>query len=117
MTATAELMEFLATLPGRCPQCGFATREQGHRGDCPNRSEWTTFVAALKQAVRHDGTVHQGDIRPLIRGRIEPKHIGQQYKRAIREHILREIDREQSNDEQGRNTNKWEPVYRLRSAA
>jgi hypothetical protein len=51
-----------------------------------------------------------------VRGRIEPKHVGLNYRRAIREGLLREISREQSNDEAGRNTNKWEPIYELRAS-
>jgi hypothetical protein len=117
--------EYVRSLPGRCQGCGFHIATQGcacaggrlkfeqqaNAGD-----EWGIFVAALREAVR-DGEVHQRDMRPLIRGRIEPKHIGLFYRRAKRDGLLIEVRREQSNDEQGGNTNKWEPIYELRAAA
>lgn len=84
---------------------------------CGRPDEWSLFVAALKSSVRSDGTVHQSDVRPKIRGRIHPKHIGQFYARARRDGLIRELRREQSGDVAGRNTNKWEPVYELSSAA
>jgi hypothetical protein len=81
--------------------------------------EWTVFTRALRDAARKsdDGLVHQRHTRPLLRDHLEPKRIGLAFRRAIREGLIREVRREQSNDEAGRNTNKWEPVYELRSAA
>ena len=110
----------LAEYPDRC-YFGFALREQ-HPELCQcaeGNDEWQVFTAALRDAMRRsdDGLVHQKHARPLLRGRIEPKRIGLAYRRAIREGLIREVRREQSNDEIGKNTNKWEPVYELRSAA
>ena len=82
----------------------------------PSADEWDLFVTVLRSAAR-DGRVHQSAVRPLLRGRMQAKHIGLAYRRAIREGLLREVTRERSDDEHGRNTNKWEPVYELRSAA
>jgi hypothetical protein len=31
---TGELRAYLSTLPGRCPECLMAPREQGHAGGC-----------------------------------------------------------------------------------
>jgi hypothetical protein len=107
---------WLKSQPGRCPD-GFDLVTQ-HPGlcKCTDEPEWLIFTAALRQAAR-GGEVHQRNMRPLLRGRIKPQQIGQQYKRAIREGLIAEIGREESNDQIGRNTNKWEPVYELRSAA
>ena len=54
-------------------------------------TEWRTFTAALRAAVRDDGTVHACDVRPLVRGRIEPKHIGESWRRARNEGLLVEV--------------------------
>lgn len=104
----------LAHVGGRCAY-GYAPIQHPDLCNCAE-SEWSIFVRALHKVVR-DGEVHQRDVRPLIRGQINPKHIGGCYTRAKREGLLREIRREPSNDVAGRNTNKWEPVYELRSAA
>ena len=103
------LVASLATLPGRCTSCGFHVRTQGCR--CPD-GEWITFVSALRAAAV-DGVIHQSAVRPLIRGRIEAKHIGQLYRRARTEGLLREVDHERSDDAAGRNSHRLEPVYRL----
>lgn len=115
---TTTLPTYLATIPGRCPD-GFASAQHPRLCSCresTSPSEWVIFTSALRKAAK-SGRVHQGDVRPLIRGRIEPRHIGRCYSRARREGLLVEVGREQSNDVAGRNTNKWEPVYELRSAA
>lgn len=83
----------------------------------PARDEWDIFVAALRSAVDTAGEIHQGDVRPLIRGRIEPKHIGQFYRRARKEGLIKFLRKEQSNDEQGRNTHHDSPVYELKGTA
>lgn len=110
--------------PGRCAQ-GFDHAKQPGLCACDvehrplgaiTPAEWATFTAALRKVAR-DGEVHQRDMRPLIRGRIKPSHIGACYTRAISMRLIREVRRERSNDVQGRNTNKSEPVYELRSAA
>lgn len=109
------LLAWAASQPDRCARGFHLTAQHPDLCDCQS-DEWRVFTAALRQVAR-DGEVHQRDMRPLLRGRIEASHIGQQYKRAIREGVIREIRREQSNDVAGRNTNKFEPVYQLRSAA
>lgn len=109
---------YLKALPGRCDGCGYHPATQGHGDDCaPVRptEEWPTFVAALRSAAVH-GVVHQSAVRPLIRGRIEPKHIGILYRRAKAEELLVEIGHERSDDAPGRNSGRMEPTYRLTAA-
>ena len=108
-----NLDAYLASRGDRCPGCGY---HPAHQGCVCETDEWALFTAALRQAARGN-KVRQRHVRPLIHGRIEPKHIGLLYRRARREGLLREVDREESNDVKGGNTNKWEPVYELRSAA
>lgn len=116
---SAVLDAWLRSQSSRCDQCGAHVPTQGHGGPCapvaPD-SEWATFLMALRKAAV-DGVVRQAKVRPLIRGRIEPKHIGQQYKRAIREGVLVERAPERSDDELGKNAGRWEPTYELRPAA
>lgn len=118
---TPTLDAYLAGFSDRCSDCGAHEATQPHRDDCrlgtAETSEWAIFRAALRKAARDDGSVHQADVRPLIRGRIEPKHIGTLYRRARTEGLLREIDHERSDDLAGRNAGRLEPVYELRSAA
>lgn len=115
---TPTLDAYLASFSDRCDDCGAHT-VQPHRDDCRisgDTSEWAIFLAALRAAEK-GGEVHQGDVRPLIVGRIAPKRIGLAYKRAIREGVLTFIRKEPSTDERGRNTHHDSPVYELRSAA
>ncbi len=112
----------LANLNGRCAHGFHPTQRRFH--DCPDLApvapptEWSIFTTALKQAVRDDGSIHQADVRPLIRGRIEPKHIGQLWRRARSEGLVRDTgEREQSNDVAGRNADKLDRVYALGRAA
>lgn len=110
---------YLARRPNRCTH-GYAPNQ-----GCPDctpvapvigTGEWPLFVAVLRKVARPDGTVHQGDVRPLIRGRIAPKHIGQLYRRARTEGLLVDTgDREPSSDSAGRNTDKTSRIYRLAS--
>lgn len=104
--------DWLATFSDRCSEGYHLTAQHPHLCECQGDDEWSVFRAALRSAAK-DGRVHQADVRPLIRGRIEPKHIGLAYRRAVREGLLTEVSRERSNDEAGRNTNKWEPVYEV----
>ena len=114
------LTEYLANLPGRCPN-GFDIKTQ-HPRYCrckatlpvaPPTSEWDVFVAAVKAAAR-DGLVHQRDVRPAIRGRVAPKSIGTFYRRAKSEGWLRDTgEREPSDDVVGRNADKLDRVYAL----
>ncbi len=114
-----SLTEWLATRTDRC-QNGF-TAEQ-HPAFCACKtgaaSEWAIFRTAVRSAARDDGTVHLCDVRPLIRGRIEPKHIGQMWRRARSEGLVRDTgEREQSDDVAGRNADKLDRIYRLGRAA
>ena len=68
------------------------------------------FLAVLAE-VGVGGVVHQRDVRPRVRGRMESHLVGRCYSRAKADRILTEISRERSNDVIGRNTNKDEPVY------
>lgn len=114
----------LHTRPGRC-ESGYDIKTQ-HPAFCKCSAgapvapptEWQIFTTALKAAVRDDGSIHQADVRPLIRGRIEPKHIGQLWRRARSEGLVRDTgEREQSNDVAGRNADKLDRVYALGRAA
>jgi hypothetical protein len=110
----------LDRLPGRCPS-GYDLRTQhgpaAYQCSCDAADdEWSVFVAAVRSSARADGSVHQCDVRPLIRGRIEPKHIGQMWKRARRERLLVEVGHERSDDEPGKNAGRMEPYYELRAA-
>lgn len=111
-----SLASWAAAQPGRCPY-GYAAMQ--HPGACEcAESEWAIFVAAVKSSVRADGTVHIGDVRPKIRGRIAPKHIGQMWRRARSEGLVRDTgEREPSTDAHGRNLDKLERIYALERAA
>jgi hypothetical protein len=112
-TQDSGLEAALRSLPGRCAGCLYDVKHQGCR--CVD-GEWSTFVTAIRAAAV-GGIVHQRNVRPMIRGRIEPKHIGQQYARAIREGLLVEGSPERSDDSVGKNAGRWEPSYELRSTA
>lgn len=119
-----SLDAYLATQPDRCPGCGHHAETQGHGAGCAPTApaaptgEWPTFVAALRRAARSDGTVHQCDVRPLIRGRVKPKHVGTFYRQAKADGLLVDTgDREPSNDAAGRNTDKLDRIYALGRAA
>ena len=100
--------------------------EIAHTGNAPTLApvplgaitpeEWATFTAALRAAAV-DGLVHQSAVRPLIRGRIQPKHIGQCYRRARTLGLIVADEPERSDDYAGRNAGRWEPKYRLGAAA
>lgn len=110
---------------GRCAAGFDLTTQHGDNGlcKCPESAtvtagtDWHTFVTALKQAVRDDGTVHACDVRPLVRGRIAPKHIASCYRSARQSGLLVEAGHERSNDERGRNAGRMEPYYELRAVA
>ena len=78
--------------------------------------EWSVFLAALRSAAV-DGIVHQDNVRPLIRGRIEPKRIGRCYARAKREGLLVPVGIDESHDYAGKNAGRPEPRYQLREAS
>lgn len=105
------LADRLATYSDRC-RYGFSI-EHHHPlyCSCTEGSEWSIFVAALKQARRSDGSISQTDMRPLIKGRVAPKHVGPLYQRAVREHLIRRIGREDSTDVAGRNSHHEQAVY------
>lgn len=110
-------IEALALLPGRC-QHGYHVTQRTLCGDCtPATDEWATFTAALKAAVRADGTVHASDMRRLVGGRIEPRHIGTLYRRARSRGLLVEAGHERSDDVAGKNAGRLEPFYSIGSAA
>lgn len=97
-----------------CVECARRALERATSTAAPD--EWSVFIAALSSAAV-GGEVHQRDVRPKLRGRVKPQHVGKCYSRAIREGLITEVRRERSNDTVGRNTNKYEPVYRLERAA
>jgi len=111
------LATWAATQPNRC-SLGFALAHHPTFCACSDLGEYAVFVSALRQAVRQDGTVHQCDVRPLVRGRVAPKHVGTLYRRAKAEGLLADTgEREPSNDVAGRNADKLDRIYALRSAA
>jgi hypothetical protein len=107
---------WLATFEDRCARGFHLTAQHPALCDCQDGDEWAVFTAALFAAAR-DGRVHQRVVRPHIRGRIEPNHVGILYRRALSEGLLREVDHERSDDVDGKNAGRLEPVYALRGAA
>lgn len=104
----------LAHAPGRCAH-GYAAEQHPHFCACSTpgvSDEHSTFVAALRTARREDGTVHVNDVRPLVRGRIAPKHIGTLWRRAVAERLITFVGWEDSTDAVGRNADKKSRVYR-----
>lgn len=103
--------------PGRCAH-GFHIATQRGFCDCTESDEWSTFLAAIEQAAAQspDGLVHQTAVRPLIAA-IPPKHRGLLYRRARNDGLLVEAGWEQSTDIAGRNGDKQQRYYELRSAA
>lgn len=112
---------FIAKLSTRSDRCdaGWAENQhpQFHACDYFGGSEWTTFTRVLRESVRGDGTIHQADVRPRLRGRIEPKHIGLCWKRAKRDGLVVEAGFERSNDEEGKNAHRMEAFYELTGGA
>lgn len=107
----------LDVLPDRCDH-GFAPAHHPTFCECADMGEWAIFVRALRSVVRDDGSIHQRDVRPLIRGRIEPKHIGGLYVRARKGGLIRDTRRkEPSGDHAGRNGDKESRVYEWTGAA
>lgn len=107
---------YLAEQPDRCQHGYHLTLQHPDLCDCQPPAEWPLFVAALRRAKRVDGTVHVNDVRPLIRGRIAPKHIGTLYRRAVAEGLLETIPGgsgwEPSTDVVGRNSDKMSRVWK-----
>jgi hypothetical protein len=101
--------------PAQSDRCGYGYAPAQHPGLCRcQESEWAVFRAAVVASVRPDGTVHQSDVRPRIKGRIEPKHIGGMYRRAKNVGLLVDTGEvEQSTDVGGRNTDKFSRIYRV----
>lgn len=109
-----DLTAWATTRPDRCPTCGFHLARQACT--CAS-SEWGRFVTALHAAAGTDGLIHQRDMRPLIRGRVEPKHIGTFYRRAKAEGLIADTgEREPSSDVIGRNADKLDRIYALRAS-
>lgn len=75
---------------------------------------WALFVRTLRANVRSDGTVHACDIRPLVRGRIEPRQLSSLWRRAQSKSVglIRQVDVERSDDVAGKNAGRPEPVYK-----
>lgn len=81
-------------------------------------AEWSTFLAAIKRvAAENGGQVDANKVRPLVRGRIEPKHIATAYAVAKRAELIERIGINESTDTEGKNAGRPQPLYRLRSAA
>lgn len=108
----------------RCAAGFDLTTQHGDNGlcKCPESAsvtagtDWHTFVTALKQAVRDNGEIHQGDVRPLIQT-IPHKSRGLLYRRARTLGLIEQVGLEQSTDVAGRNGDKLQRIYKLRSAA
>ncbi len=114
MTASPGLDAWAARQESRCA-CGFHVATQGCHCPTADDRDWLIFVNAARK-VEKAGRVHQCDMRPLLRGALDPKSIGRQYARAKREGLLIEREPERSNDEVGRNAGRWEPTYELAAA-
>lgn len=126
----SALDDFLTDLPGRCVH-GYHPKQRHSCTDTPSPAwamhsaqpasnssagagEWPFFVSVLRKVARADGTIHQGDVRPLIRGRIPAKHIGQLWKRARNDGLIVDTGEwERSTDVEGRNSDKRCRVYVL----
>lgn len=81
-------------------------------------AEWATFIGAVRQvAAAHAGVVDQNKVRPLIRGHIEPKHIGAAFSTAKRLGLLERIGINESTDAEGKNAGRPQPLYKLGAAA
>lgn len=72
---------------------------------------WSFFLRTIRESVRSDGTLHVNDVRPKIRGKVEPKRIGQFWKRAATLGLIRFKEWEQSTDEAGGNSDKLARVH------
>lgn len=121
----SALDTYLAALPGRCTH-GYHPKQRHSCTKTPSPAwtspqspdssagEWPFFVSILRKVTRADGTIHQGDVRPLIRGRIPAKHIGQLWKRARNDGLIVDTGEwERSTDVEGRNGDKQCRIYRL----
>lgn len=76
----------------------------------PN-NEWSFFLRTLRACVREDGTLHVNDVRPHLRGKVEPKHVGLYWRRAATLKLIRFKEWEQSTDEAGGNSDKLARFY------
>lgn len=80
--------------------------------------EWDVMVSALRTvAAEHNGTVDWTHVRPLIKGRIQHKHVGQLTKRAKRLGLIAECEIRRSRDFAGKNAGRPEPVYKWKGQA
>lgn len=106
LIAEAALVDRAGETCETCPSCEFKS--------APKPGEWDTFVAAIRHVANGNrGEIDQNKVRPLIRGRIEHKHIGDCYRRAKNTGLIREDGVNRSDDHQGRNAGRWQPKYRL----
>jgi hypothetical protein len=111
------LTEALASLPGRCEHGNhLATQGCGLCTPVAPNSEFAIFIAALRSAAGPDGLIHQTDVRPLIQA-IPHKHRGTLYRKATAAGLIDAVGKEPSTDAAGKNLDKTQRVYRLRSAA
>ena len=93
-------------------------RDAGQSAASQAPDEWAVLVAAVnKVAAEHDGEVDWTHVRPIIRGRIEPKHVGTLVRRARREGLLIEDHFHRSEDVVGKNAGRMEPKYRIGTTA
>ena len=78
--------------------------------------DWSTFLGAVRSVVR-DGEVHPKDLRPILRGVIEPKTLSRCYRRAKSEGLFVEAGHERSDDVAGGNTHRLEAFYTWQDVA
>ncbi|MEH3033327.1 MAG: hypothetical protein PGN07_04625 [Aeromicrobium erythreum] len=137
MADTPDL-SWLATLPGRCPDCYFHVPTQQHRPNCPavanvrsmarksteantSDAEWRVFEAAVRaDAAAHDGLVSQNRVREAIGARWASVQAKRRYSacwsRARRVGLLEDTDlTERSTDHAGGNAHRIVPVLRMPS--
>lgn len=101
-----------------CSRKSLAPKSKHLRVANSKDAEWELFVAAVRRvAAEHDGVVDWTHVRPLLRGRIEHKHIGLLVRQAKSRGLLVEVDHRRSEDWVGKNAGRIEPRYRIGSAA
>ena len=94
---TADLLSLVATAP--------------HATSDP---EWHVFrTSVLAVGTNHGGDVDQNNVRPLIRGHINPRRVGPFYRRACLEGWLRADGWSVSADHEGRNAGRPMRTYHL----
>ncbi|MCL2611978.1 MAG: hypothetical protein FWD95_01960 [Nocardioidaceae bacterium] len=107
------LDHYLRAFPDRCSGCGSHVETQGCK--CPG-SDYAFFAEVLAKHVRADGTLHQNDVREVLRHtRLKSSQVARFYQIAQAPGAGRLLERtggyEDSTDTRGKNRAKVIPVY------